>query len=218
MALYQIYSDMYRDLLVAEDELLEFAANKPTTWTASAFALEDEFYLVGWLSYVWQTWCNFCRTCIISSAMGTTTGSGQIVAQLPDAIAETNVSGAAIRAAQRRPLVWTSNSVLRNEPTWGDVDKLHDVVIGMAPGNSAALLSGIAAASTAAKTLQTIRNAAAHRNHETLVSVNALRSRYVAFPILHPLHSLFWTSATKTEYLAIEALNELTTAAFVAIS
>jgi hypothetical protein len=215
--LYQVYSDMYRDLQIAEDELLQFAAQKSSAWSASVFVLEDEFYLEGWLSFVWQTWCTFCRKCIVSSAMGTTTGSGHTIPSLAGATTEEFVSGAVIRVAKGKPLVWTANSALRIEPTWGDVDKLHDIVIGLVPNNSATLLSGITAASTAAKTFQTIRNAAAHRNHQTLADVNALRSRYVAFPITHPIHSLFWTSASGAEYLAIEALNEIATAGFVAI-
>jgi hypothetical protein len=117
---------MYRDLQIAEDELLQFAAQKSSAWSASVFVLEDEFYLEGWLSFVWQTWCTFCRKCIVSSAMGTTTGSGHTIPSLAGATTEEFVSGAVIRVAKGKPLVWTANSALRIEPTWGETSRYCD--------------------------------------------------------------------------------------------
>src|SRR5689334_5531064 len=98
----------------------DFAANKGVPTSATHFALEDEALLEGLLSKVWQSWCSFCRSCVIESCMGTTTASGGPVHRLPQASSVAHASGAAIaaRPLRARPPYWgRPNTILRYEPT-----------------------------------------------------------------------------------------------------
>lgn len=102
----------------------DFAAKKPLINSATNFTFLEECLLEGLLSRCWQSWCGFCRTCVIDSCVGTTNHAGVPVVALPEATDEFIVSGAAIRAKSRpNPPYWGApNTVLRAEPTWGDVD------------------------------------------------------------------------------------------------
>ena len=44
----------------------DFAASKPSIGSASSFTLLEECLLEGLLSRCWQSWCIFCRTCVIA--------------------------------------------------------------------------------------------------------------------------------------------------------
>lgn len=217
MSLYQIYSDLQDEFLVAENSLLTFASNKPANWSIGSFAQDDIFYLDGWVSYVWQGWCKFCRSCLINSILGTTTGSGSITTKVPNASSEYAVSGASILAAKKKPIQWNPNAVLRLEPTWGDVDKINNIATRLNPSNEISILSGASMGSTAAKDFQTIRNACAHLNLQTGAEVSAINTRYITFPINHPTQSLFWSNPVSKDFLAIHTLDELLNSGFIMI-
>lgn len=139
----------------------------------------------------------------------------------PFASSEAHVSGAAIRAKgmNKVPPYWGATSTtLRNEPTWGDVDTLARILPRLGSSNQSQLLAAISAASQSAKSLQFIRNAAAHNNPETMADVLAIRSQYVVFPITHPVHALYWTNPSSGDFLAPAALDDLVECALDAIS
>jgi hypothetical protein len=108
-----------------------------TLQAAADFTLDDVCLLEGILSQIWQTWCRFCRTVVVESCLGTQQVSGASIPGLPNALSDLHVSGAAISAWRKKKPTWkTTNSVLRHEPTWGDVDILLDIVRGLSPANS----------------------------------------------------------------------------------
>ena len=189
-------------------------------WPHLRISFLDECLLEGLLSRVWQAWCNFCRSCVIESCVGTTDGTGAIIAALPDAASDAHVSGAAIRAKQRsNPPYWGStNTLLRAEPTWGDVDVLAKVLLRLRPANFLQLLAAFSNVHPSAKALQLIRNGAAHNNAQSLAEVQTLRSLYIVFPIGHPTHALFWIEPSSKDFLATHAIEELRDVGLAAIS
>jgi hypothetical protein len=202
MALLVACTQLSNELDLLSQHLRDFAATKSPLNASERFTLLAECLLEGLLSRVWQAWCNFCRSCIIQSCMGTVTGAGNPVAGLPAAISETHVSGAAVRAKQhRQPFLGVPNGVLRIEPTWGDVDILARTLPRLRPTNSAQLLAAFSTGYPSAKALQIIRNAAAHNHAQTLGELHALRSAYVVFPIGHPTHALFWIEHHSSDFL-----------------
>lgn len=181
--------------------------------SSSDFSLETECLLEGILSRVWQSWNKFCRQVIVESCLGTQTLSGPVAAT-PPAVSEQAVSAASIRVKNKAAVVWQgTNSLLRREPTWGDVDSLLDIVNGLAPSNAATLLGLCTMATPAAKVLQAIRNAAAHQNQETMATLGTLSLTYSAFAITHPCQSLFWVDGTSGELLLLSAVENLKDAA-----
>ena len=162
----------------------------------------------------------FCRSCLCESCIGTTDGSGAPVIAHLDAASEAHVSAAAIRAKQAGvPPAWGStNTVLRNEPTWGDVDVLTKIIPLLGPSNQAQLLAAFSSGHKSAKALQLIRNAAAHNNAQALAEVHSLRSRYIVFPISHPVQALYWIEPSSKDFLVLEAVEDLRDVGHAAIS
>ncbi|MEO6665639.1 MAG: hypothetical protein ABIO65_02545, partial [Nitrospiria bacterium] len=187
---------------------------------ASHFSVLDECLLEGVLSRVWQAWCNFCRSCVIESCVGTIDGAGAIIEALPDAASDAHVSGAAIRAKQgANPPYWGhTNTLLRAEPTWGDVDVLAKVLPRLRPTNFNQLLAAFSSGHPSAKALRLIRNGAAHCNAQSLGEIQTLRSLYIVFPIGHPTHALFWIEPRSKDFLVTRAIEELRDVGFAAVS
>lgn len=221
MALLAAWSNLGSDLDVLSSHLRDFAAGKPRLTSASEFSLLDECLLDGLLSRVWQAWCIFCRASVVHSCIGTVDASGVLIGGLPQAVTEEHVSGATIVARKKRATAnyWVrTNSVLRNEPTWGDVDILVRLVSRLRPHNHARLSAGFSQSHGSANALQRIRNGSAHTNTQTIAEIESLRSSYIVFPIAHPVHALFWIHPGSRDYLATTAIQELKDAALAAIS
>jgi hypothetical protein len=195
----------------------ELATTKTFT-RASDFTHEDICMLEGILSHTWQDWCRFCRVLIMESCRGTVDMSENQLPQLPGALSEHHVSGAAARIKQRRTPIWGfQNTILRFEPTWGDVDVLTDIITGMAPANSATLLGMCTLASPSSKILQGTRNAAAHHNHQTVSDLLRMSGVYTTFPITHPCQALLWVENSSGMYMFPGAIEGLVTASIHAV-
>lgn len=220
MALSVAFNLLETELDILAKELRAFAAEKSPLNAHDRFSLSDECLLEGLLSRVWQAWCGFARFCVIGSCEGTTTSAGLPVIALPEALSEEHVSSAVIRAnTKSNPPYWTStNVVLRYEPTWGDVDVLNRVLTRLRPNNHLQLLAAFSSISSIAKAVQTIRNSAAHQNHQTLNEVLALQSGYIVFRIGHPTHAMFWIEPNTSDFLITSAIEELKAAAQAAIA
>ena len=155
MALTSVWTAFEQELDSQSAYIRGFAAAK-TLSGSSDFSYLDECLLEGLLSRVWQTWCDFCRRCVIESCVGTTNANGTMIVGLPSAASEAHVSGAAIKAkkAQTGPFWGAPNALLRNEPTWGDIDVLVKVLTRLSPNNSANMLAAFSSSHPSAKALQ----------------------------------------------------------------
>ena len=220
MALYTAWAHLDRELTLLSAHVRNFAAAKPSLDSASHFSLLDECLLEGLLSHVWQAWNGFCRECIIDSCVGTVDANGVTIPGLAPAASEAHVSSAAIRAKkQSAPPYWGQvNTVLRSEPTWGDVDVLTKIITRLRPVNGSKMLPAFSSAHANAKALQVIRNGAAHTNVQTLGEINAMRSSFLVFPMLHPTHAMFWIEPGSSDFLITHAIDELISAGLNAIS
>ena len=219
MALYDAWLEFSNelDLLVSEFEIIGCAITWPVS--SNSFNLLDECTMEGLLSRTWQAWCSFCRACVIESCLGTVDGNGSLIAQHPSATTDLHVSAASIAAKKKKAVVWVGqNSILRHEPTWGDTDSLADIVPRLLPMNHLQLSSAFSSAHSSAKALQTIRNAAAHKNAQTMAEVVALMTGFLAYPIVHSTHALYWVEPVSSEFFVISALEDLRDCALSAIS
>lgn len=199
MALDAAWLHLEGELKLLSGNFRNFAAAKPVS-SASHFTLVDECLLEGLLSRVWQCWNVFCRRCVIQSCVGTVDATGRAITGLNRAISEADVSGAAIRAKRGGTSVcWGKpNTDLRAEPTWGDIDVLTKIVTRLCPANSINLLAAFSSAHVSAKTLQVIRNSAAHNHAQNLSEVLMLRSSYIAFQIEHPTQACSGLNRSQT--------------------
>lgn len=189
-----------------EQHFLEFvSAHK-----LNKFSEKDMQYLEGLTSCVWQCWSRFCRNVVIDSSIGATTASGAILAPCVTPVMWTRVSYVAqMAAAKKTPKASLTNSTLRFEPTWGDVAKLVNIVNALAPNNAATLLGGFGSVARGPRHVQLIRNAAAHRNSQTLTEVHGLMTFYTAKTVRHPLEALFWIDPTSKDFLFMACIDDM---------
>jgi hypothetical protein len=75
MALSVVWSSFEQALDSQSAHIRGFAAAKTIT-ASSDFSFLDVCLLEGLLSRVWQTWNDFCRSCVIESCLGTTSANG----------------------------------------------------------------------------------------------------------------------------------------------
>lgn len=122
------------------------------------------------------------------------------------------------RQAARRD---TINPTLRltsnhQEPVWGDVGKLIDVVSAVAPRNRVALLGAFGVSLRGPKDLQIVRNTCAHLNAENMLDLRKIQIYYVVGRMQHPAE-MSWQREKATGGLAFETwLDDLTTIARLA--
>lgn len=223
MSLYNTWTVFTTELHDLESEIRSFTAASAASAasTSHAFSLEDEFYLEGHLSRLWQAWGKFCRSLIIESCLGAIDGNGNNISAIAPGINEQKVSAAAIRACQTPPraVTWAhSNGTLRKEPTWGDAKVITQITSTLNPNNASQINAAISNVFTIARDLQAIRNAAAHTNSQTQHEVDLIRTRYITFPTTHPIQSTLWTVASSSDFLIAHAIDELRSASLFAIS
>lgn len=220
MSLYAVWAQLADEFDLLSVRLREFAEDRASISSANDFTLKDECTLEGLLSRVWQAWGTFCRLCVFESCLGTTDGSGAPIPKHVLALSESHVSGAAVRARSKGAAqVWgATNLLLRNEPTWGDVDVLNKIIPLLDPANKNQLLAAFSSGSRSAKAIQLIRNASAHNNSQSMQEVHAIRSRYLTFPITHPIQALYWVNPSSSDFLVLDAIEGLLDTGLAAIS
>ncbi|KRR14994.1 hypothetical protein [Bradyrhizobium valentinum] len=220
MTLAAAWTQLDAELNLLSGELRTFAAKRSPLDASHRFTLLDECMLEGLLSRVWQAWGIFARTCVVGSCVGTVSTAGNVIAALPDALSDAHVSGAAIRVKNKaNPPYWGApNSVLRWEPTWGDVDVLTRVLVGLKPTNHQQMLAAFSSSHASAKALQVIRNGSAHNHSQNMADIMGLRSAYRVFPINHPTQALFWLEPNTSDFLVTYAIQELRDAGLAAIA
>ena len=150
---------------------------------------KHNYLLSGILSDLWQGWCNFCRSIVIGSCRGCVTRSGGRI--LPRTAVNTpeRVAYEAKRYMQNNaPSSTGAVTYLRQEPTWGDTNRLPLAIAGIAPNNSMQLLGGFGAHANGPKHLQLTRNSIAHLNSETMAEVRLASLSYIfSQPIGNPV-------------------------------
>lgn len=211
MSLQATFIRLSDDFTLIDNEISIWLGARASPVTSAAdISLHEELFCEGALSRYWQAWSQFCRHAICSSCLGTTTAGGIAVGPHPEAHSEGHVSGAA-RQAKRSPAPpWGApNNILRLEVTWGDTDTLATIIPRMGVPRQMELTAAFSQADQSAKALQIIRNAAAHNNIETMATVMSLSSRFISFPITHPIQALFWTQPTTGTYLIQHAARDL---------
>lgn len=191
-----MFQRFIRRLDVLEGVFADWVANAPRCLTDA-----DLMFLEGLVSSLWQHWSLFCRRVVFSSALGCVTRSGNVIASCVTPLRWERVSYIAWRIGSSggvQPALVNTN--LKREPTWGDVRKVQDVITAMSLGNAAHLLSCLGSVSRGPIDVQLVRNAAAHRNFQTLSAVRALNVYYSAKPICHPVEVVTWTEPTSRDY------------------
>ncbi|WP_219113997.1 hypothetical protein [Janthinobacterium sp. UMAB-56] len=207
MQLHWLEARFVRRLNALETHHSDFLARAQTPPSKGV----ELYELEGWVSDWWQVWCRFCRRIVIESSLGCIGAGGAVFPSVH--ASEPHVSHIAWKQkAGIAPTMPGTNSILRKEPTWGDVDKLLEIIGAVNPANAPSLLAAFGTVPNIDH-LRLIRNAAAHMNAQTLGEVIALQPLYRSTPIQHPLHALMWIEPTSGKTLAQALIQDMRIAA-----
>lgn len=210
--------DPMRFMLESQLWRCEQAFKDAISLPAKDASLRRRHHLEGTLSDAWQAYCAFVRNVCIRSGTGCRTANGVVHAASVMPASWKRVSYIAMRTAANSPIqVNGVNDVLRKEPTWGDSNKIVDIINSLSPGNAATLLGSFSGGLRGPKHCQTVRNACAHRNHQTKAEVSALAPSYIASTIVHPTDALLWIEPTTKTFAFLSWLDDMRTIAHGAV-
>jgi hypothetical protein len=183
-----LYFRFMRRMANSEKRFNEILTLKSSSTTADNWARIETL-----VNHSWQNWGLFCRQLIMTSALGGTTRGGVVI---PACIAPPDwkrVSYIASCAFSRNPVKpIKTNSLMKKEPTWGNVDKLADIINELATANSSVLLPALSIASRSSSHMQVVRNCTAHMCGETFNLVKLIRPYYNVSTLRHPCDAAFW--------------------------
>lgn len=149
------------------------------------------------VSETWQAWCLFCRAVILKSCQGAVTRSGNLV---NPRTTENSWQRIAYEIQQHAkgltPRARSRVRFQRHEPTWGDQNLLLRAIPGLAPHNSASLISGFGLSLNGPRHLQHVRNACAHLTPESINQVKNLTIYYRGASLSDPIDILWWIDPT----------------------
>ena len=172
-----------------------------------AITNEEVFLLNGLVDYVWQAWNRFSREYFIKCSVGCIAKNGVTITPTNGVTpcTEERISYISTKLNQPNKITATgTNSILRHEPTWGDIDKIISLSSLCALSNHSIITSSFGGGLLGPKHLQLVRNAIAHLNKETYQSIANLSSLYKATKIRHPASTLFWRTVD-TDLYALSA-------------
>lgn len=156
------------------------------------------------ISDIWQAWCNFCRELILSSCRGTIARNGQLVNKRFGDNSLQRIGYEAKQANYNHNVTANGhlNFMIRNEPTWGDLNSIIRIVQRLQPSNFNNLVTTFGSF-TEPKNLQKVRNACAHKNKETITDISTLSITY-NFSKLSYATDLAWKMKNNTNAFAID--------------
>jgi hypothetical protein len=182
-------------------KILTSGFNRHLTVAQSQRLVDKVAIREGFISSLWQAWCRFNRSVILTSAAGGFTGTGVPITCTYMGLTEADILYVA-KQLSNGATVGTIRSLAgpHLEPTWGDVGKVMAISGGMGLSNGAQLLSALSIA-TSVQDLQTCRNASAHIGLAQLARLKAARVRYVDTKIRHPTDAAVWIDPGTSGYL-----------------
>lgn len=155
------------------------------------------------ISDIWQCWGHFCRWLVLNSCRGTISRKGAAIAARPDENTW-QVIGHVAREALRGKKQSANGSIssYRQEPSWGDKDKLIDIVQALGPSNQQTIVTAMGLPLFGPTHLQKVRNACFHKHAENMREVRSLLIHYAAGTINSPA-DLAWEIVIGRPTLAI---------------
>ena len=170
--------------------------------------------LEGLLSQTWQSWGRFCRQTVMASGLGCVTRNGNHLAPTVTPAQWERISYVAMCVKNQSTVkAGKTNKILRYEITWGDVNRLINIINFVNPQNKGQLLTGFGAIGRGPRHLQIVRNSAAHLNHETFSDVRALIPVYDTVRSRHPTDALFWIDPTTQNFAYLSWVQDMRDAA-----
>lgn len=141
----------------------------------------------GLISDLWQSWNHFTRTVLTMSCQGCVNRTSILISKRSCNNSWKRIGYEAKQAAVNTK-VHPSRTIRykKHEPTWGDTDKVIDIITGLSSSNKDKLISAFGLPLRGPKHLQIVRNACAHKNDETMATVRNISIYYISKPLQQP--------------------------------
>lgn len=193
--------NVHKDKLFVQLQTLTSGFNRHLTVAPKQRLLDRAAIREGLISTLWQCWCRFFRSVVLTSASGGTTGAGATISSDYASLSESQILYVA-KQLSNESAVTTFRSIAgpHLEPTWGDITKAIAISSGMRISNSSQLVRALSLA-IAIPDLQICRNATAHFGAAQLVRLKNARVRYIETKILHPTDACVWIDPATEGYL-----------------
>jgi len=171
------------------------------------------------VSDIWLSWCWFSRILIHKSLRGTKARDNKVISGRNTDNSWQKIGHECSKASQAKnhssPL--PAGFMMRREPTWGDISSLIKIVNALAPANRTQLLTALGLPFNGPKHIQQVRNCAAHKTIENLITLRADFSLSYTISSLATPYDIVWANKVGTADLAIDLwLNEIKTIAAIA--
>ena len=168
---------------------------------------------------LWQDWCNFCRNIVILSCNGAYSKNNNYIPPRNSDNSTERIAYEAKCAAlnnRLRPNRVIQN--LRSEPTWGDQDKIIQIIQTLQPYNYQTLLSAFGLPVYGIKHLQHVRNACCHKNKETMRQISQFFIYYYIVDVSTPSDLVWHVNTYSQTYGIYHWIDNMWTIANIATS
>lgn len=171
----------------------------------------------GMISHLWQTWCYFCRTVIVESVKGAETSLGAITHSVYSHHTDREIAYIARKLSCKQNIgIVKSITGSHMEPTWGDINKIPNIVGGLQTSNHSNIQTGLSLA-VSLLDLQSFRNACAHLNKDRISDIISAKVRYSDTNFYHPSDTIFWEDPKTKNFLWKTWIDEMIIASEYAI-
>lgn len=171
------------------------------------------------MSEIWLTWCLFSRNLIHKSLRGTKARDSRTISPRVGNNTWQTIGHQSRRASRSENHLTATPTIfyMRHEPTWGDPGCIIKIITALGPANQAQLLTAFGLPLLGPKHLQLVRNCAAHKTLENLISLRSQLSLTYTIPSRATPAEIAWTLKAGTPDLAIHAwINDMKIIADVA--
>lgn len=193
--------EVIRNKLTRRLAVVDAAFERQLLAPSLSYRVDRQSLNEGIISYLWQSWCSFCREILISSVKGAMTRNGTLTASPFSHHSEAEIAYIAQQLANNNKInIVKSVSGSHQEPTWGDFKKINNILSGIGLSNGNTLLSAFGS-SKALPDLQLCRNACAHITKSTIHEISSMRVRYNSVRINHPSDIMFWIDPTTRDFV-----------------
>ncbi|MEM1040399.1 MAG: hypothetical protein AAGI12_13125 [Pseudomonadota bacterium] len=186
--------------LLQRIQVVDNAFERHVASPALKYRVDKNALQAGLISFLWQSWSDFCREVILGSVQGAVTKSGQQTTSPHSARTSAEIAFVAKQLANSHPVNQVRTLSGRHvEPSWGDPAKLNLITTGIGVSNAPSLSSAFGVLSQV-EDLRLCRNACAHTNRESLSQLASTRVRYGDTKLHHPSDMMFWSDPATNDF------------------
>jgi hypothetical protein len=213
----KMYLVEHKNILDNRLKMVDACFDREVLSTSKKKLLNKHSFNEGIISYLWQSWCYFCKSVIITSVTNGVTINGAATTSAYSTLDPKQLITLARLFGNGKPCP-TNISFASDwtDITWGDASKINGIISGFLPTNASNLLSSFGLLNQI-KLLQKCRNACAHITSYTIGEVQGARVLYSNNYIKHPSDIIYWVNPATNDFVWKSWIDEMDIVSALAI-